>query len=364
MSLRVIFDESHGELLSVSNCRGIAYVLEKLKIIPFRLISAPLTIDKIASEDVLFLGAPTRKFLDIEMKAVKFFVSKGKFLIVACPVPISFNLSLNELIKDFGMKFEQNIVQDKKHNLNGASYFPLIKHFKTDLITQDLKEIAYSGCSLKKLTTDAIVLAETDDHSEPPFAPVVMSTGDGRVICIGGASLFQDDKRTGIKTKNNIRFVANLFRAIMKRTDQTGKKLSGIQSNKIKKQKLVDHKKAKKYFEKLTNDAIINLNKKSDDIDNLFDAILQLIESKNFQKAEETLKTYYKKYKRAIEDIFQEPMEKLKELNSRIRKEIDFPTFVKECSDQLLVVESETLSKLDMIRFNLSNRISKEKLRF
>ena len=49
-----------------------------------------------------------------------------------------------------------------------------------------------------------------------------------------------------------------------------------------------------------------------------------------------------------------------------VHDEKDFPWLKdeKEFIDKALVMESETISKLDMIRFNLSNRISNEKLRY
>lgn len=370
MELRVIMDESHGELLSLGNSRGISYVFEKLKVAPFRLLSGPITIDKIVNDDVLFLGAPTQKFFDFEIKTIKYFVSRGKFLIVVCPVPIAFNLTLNDLVETFGMRFEHNIVQDKKHNLDDASYFPIIRHFTDDVITQELKELVYSGCSIKKLSHEIRILASTDEDAEPPSVPVIATTPDDRVICIGGSSLFSDDKRSGIKAKNNLRFVANLFRMIILRYNESVKEekivkeAEIIKPEKPEKVKSVDPKRAKKYFEKLTNDAIINLNKIAEDIDKLFSTISSLINSQLYSSAEETLKTRYLEFKKAIEGIYQEIMTKHEELSSRITQEISFATLVKETTDQLLVVESDTLSKLDMIRFNLSNQISKEKLRY
>ena len=141
MSLTVIFDESHGEQISVFNCRGLSYVLQKLKIVSYRLISGPITIDKISSEDVLFLGAPTRRFLEFEIKTMEYFVSKGKCLIIICPMPMPFNFTLNELAIKFGIQFQQIVVQDKKHNLSGAMYYPIIKKFQKDVITHDVKEV-------------------------------------------------------------------------------------------------------------------------------------------------------------------------------------------------------------------------------
>ena len=95
MSLRIVFDESHGEQISIFNCKGLSFVLQKLKIVSFRLVSGPITIDKIVNEDVLFLGAPMKKFLEFEIKTIEYFVSKGKFLVIACPMPMPFNFTKN-----------------------------------------------------------------------------------------------------------------------------------------------------------------------------------------------------------------------------------------------------------------------------
>jgi hypothetical protein len=363
MSLRIIFDESHGELISISTCRGIAYVVEKLNLTPFRLISGPITIDKIATEDVLFLGAPTKKFFDFEMKTLRYFVSKEKTLIIVCSVPVTFNFTLNEVMQTFGMKFENDLVQDEKHNVDGASYYPIIKRFYDDPITKDIKELVFSGCSIKSLGAEIRPLAISDQDAEPPLVPVIATTQDSKIICIAGSSLFQDDKRTGIKAKNNLKLVANLFRSITKRQIEVKKLPATVKPQKPKKIKLIDPKKAKKLFEKLTVSALANLNQISEDIDTLFGNISQLINSNKFSLAEQTLKVKYQKLKKVIEAIYQDIMDRHEDLSNRISKEVTFSTIVKESIDSLLVAESETLSKLDMIRFNLANKISKEKLR-
>ncbi|NVM53877.1 MAG: hypothetical protein HWN66_09260 [Candidatus Helarchaeota archaeon] len=360
MSVRVVFDESHGEQVSNFNCRGISYILEKLKIISFRLISGPITVDKIINEDILFLGAPTEKFLDFEINTLEYFVSKGKYLIIICPMPIPINFTLNDLTIKFGIKFNHNVVQDKKHNLNGAMYFPIIRQFQRDLFTNGVKELIYSGCSLKQFTPGVKILAKADEHAEPPSAPVIMTSKSGRVICIGGYTLFQDDKRYGIKAKNNIRFVANIFRTIIQQRDQKPKEPTPA---KMRKPKSIDPKKAKKHFEQLTNDTLNVLKKLLNEIDKLFDEILKLIESQKFSLAEETLQLRYSKLKNTIEGNYRALMEELDYITDRIKANIDFPAVVKEFSDQVLVMESDALSKLDMIRFNLSNRIKNEKLR-
>lgn len=362
MSIRVIFDESHGEQFSFYHLKGLSYVLEKLEIIPYRLLGAPITLDKIANEDALFLGAPTKKFLDIELKTLEYFISKGKSLIVVCPVPMPLEVvALNEIIGKFGIHFEQNMVEDKKHNLNGAIYFPIIKVFEKDFITRDIKEIIYSGCSIKRLNPSIKLLAFSDDHAEPPSAPVIVATPNNQVICIGGSTIFQDDNRYGIKAKNNIRLVANIFRSIQQRrqSDQS----EAQDREKAKKIKPIDPKKAKKYFEKLTADAEVELEKISTNIDNLYNEILDIITAQNYPLANQTLQTKYTKLKVAIEGIYQELMSKLEELDSRIKSDVDFTGLVKDSTDAILVKESEVLSKLDMIRYNLINRISKEKIR-
>ncbi|HUX99080.1 MAG TPA: hypothetical protein VMV49_05965 [Candidatus Deferrimicrobium sp.] len=366
MSLQVIFDESHGEQISPSSCRGITYILEKLNIIPFRLVSAPITFDKIENEDALFLGGPTRQFLEFEINTIDYFVSKGKFVIIVCPVPIPFNFTLNELVIKFGIKFNYDIIQDPKHNLDGAMYFPLIKNFSKDEITQDLNEIVYSGCSLTSPDSDVNILAVADENATPPSAPIIMTAKSGRVICIGGSPLFLDDKRYGIKAKNNIRLVANIFRAIIQQRDQRPKEQivkQFDQSEKIEKLKLIDLKRAKKIFEKLADNAIQNLKKVTEAIDGLFEKISKIIDSKNFPLAENSLNDQYSKFKSEIEKIYADLINKHDDLSSRIEKNQDFPTNVKEISDQVLITESEALSKLDMIRFNLANRISSEKSR-
>ncbi|MHA1265672.1 MAG: hypothetical protein ACTSRS_10620 [Candidatus Helarchaeota archaeon] len=361
MSFKIIFDESHGEQISNLNCRGLSYILEKLNVISFRLISGPITLDKIEDEDLLFLGAPMKKFFDFEIQTIEYFISQGKYLIIVCPMPMPFNFSLNELTIKFGVQFQHNVVQDRKHNLNGAMYFPIIKHFIKDPITQGLKEMIYSGCSIKILDPAAKALAITDEDAEPPSVPIIATAQNDHIIFIGGHTLFEDDKRYGIKAKNNIKFVANLFRTLIR---QTAPQSPVRGPSKEKALKPIDPKKAKKLFERQTEIAIAELHKKMKAIDDLFTDILKMIEKQRFELAETSLNDRYIKFKTEIQLIYQQLMEQLNELDSRIHKNLDFPTIVQESTERILVIESEALSKLDMIRFNLSNRIKSEKVRF
>ncbi|NVM28057.1 MAG: hypothetical protein HWN65_04360 [Candidatus Helarchaeota archaeon] len=361
MSLRIVFDESHGEQISIFNCKGLSFVLQKLKIVSFRLISGPITIDKIVNEDVLFLGAPMKKFLEFEIKTIEYFVSKGKFLVIACPMPMPFNFSLNDLLRKFGMQFNNDVVQDKKHNLDGAMYFPIISKFTKDPITHDVHSLIYSGCSIKKLYDEVKIIAFTDEHAEPPSTPVIATANNSRVIVIGGHYLFQDDDRYGIKAKNNIRLIANIFRTIHQHREAPAEREPPKQEEK---RKAIDPKKAKKHFEHQVHNAITELKRKTDEIDKLFDEIIKLMDSQKFTLAEQTLQARYKQFKGAIETIYQALMEELEDLDSRILKDVDFPAMVNESTDQILVMESEALSKLDMIRFNLFNRIRTEKVRY
>ena len=362
MSLRVVFDESHGEVLSVLNCKGLAFILDKLKITPIQFVVGPLTADKIIGEDVLFLGAPTKQFSNFEIRSIEYFVSQRKYLIIACPLSIPSDFTLNELVRNFGMQFEHLIVQDKAHNLDGAMYFPIIKDFAKDIITQEVKELLYSGTCIR-VSTEIKVLAASDKDAEPPYAPVIAATQDGRVICIGGTTLFQDDKRYGIKAKNNIRLVANIFRSIMQQQTHFMKEQQEVKEGKVQKLRSVDPKKAKRYFEKFTQLVIADLKGIADKIDALFKEISDLITARKFSLADETLKTQYQKYKLLSEGAYNKLQEKLDDFSPRIDNNIDFPAMIKDLTDDVLVVESETLSKLDMIRFNLANQITTEKIR-
>jgi len=363
MSLRVLFDESHGEVFSFSNCRGLSFVLEKLKISPFRLISGPITIDKIVGEDVLLLGAPTIQFSDIEIKSINYFVSIGKFLVIVCPLSIPADFTPNEIIKSFGMQFEHQIIQDKAHNLDGAIYFPIIKNFAKDPITQEVKELLYSGTSIKIKNPEIKVLATSDKDAEPPFAPIIAASKDGRIICIGGTTLFQDDKRYGIKAKNNLRLVANIFRSIILQGEHPEMEEKEAKVIKVQRLRPIDPKRAKKYFEKFTAQIIEDLKSIAENIDSLFKEISDLIVAQKFDVADEILKTQYQKYKQLIEGTYNKLTEKLEDFTPRIERNVDFPSMIKELTDNVLIMESDTLSQLDMIQFNLANQITKEKLR-
>jgi hypothetical protein len=362
MSLQVIFDESHGEVFSVFNCKGLSFVLDKLKITPIQFMLGPISTDKILGADVLFLGAPTTQFTEFEIRSIEYFVNQGKFLIIACPLSIPPDFTLNDLVRKFGMQFEHLIVQDRSHNLDGAMYFPIIKDFAKDTITQEVKELLYSGTCIK-VSSATRVLAASDKDAEPPYAPIIATTQNGRVICIGGTTLFQDDKRYGIKAKNNLRLVANIFRSIMQQQAYSTKEEKEVREIKVEKLRPVDPKKAKRYFEKFTLSIIADLKGIADKIDALFKEITDLITARKFAIAEDTLKAQYQKYKMLIEGAYNKLQEKIDDFLPRIDKNIDFPAMIKDLTDNVLVVESEAISKLDMIRFNLANQISNEKLR-
>ena len=86
--ISILFDESHGELLRVSDieddpekdtCMSLRGQLKELGFTLADLIDeGTLTEDALSAHDVLVVAAPTKPFSLIEINAIKDFVGQGK----------------------------------------------------------------------------------------------------------------------------------------------------------------------------------------------------------------------------------------------------------------------------------------------
>ena len=146
-------------------------------------------------------GSPTLR--PEELDAVEDFVrSGGGLLLLGETEQEKYGNNVNALLARFGIKLENDTVQDYEHFLNAPSW-----------ILADLEEGARgpggdvlarvdSAClyrattiSLDEADSDALVLARAQDSSSAPGAPLIVAgdRGAGRVAVVADSDLFGDD---------------------------------------------------------------------------------------------------------------------------------------------------------------------------
>ncbi|MHA1265673.1 MAG: hypothetical protein ACTSRS_10625 [Candidatus Helarchaeota archaeon] len=359
MSLRVVIDQSHGEFLTIDKTEIFQTLLAEMRFILFPLIDRPITFEKIKDDHILFLGCPSIPFKEAEIQVIARFVEQGRYLILISGSGGDYanNTNLSEIARRFEFEFNPDYVEDEKHFFN-FSRIPIIHKIKKNPITKQVKRLVYSGCSLSILDSSPTPVLFTDSDAIPMNSPIMVISGGYHVIGIGGYSFFTDDPLFGIKAKDNIRLVYNLFNFI-KTHYLKNAKLPLSPSPAPKRRKKLNLKSAKKQFLKLISSHIKKMNEISNAIDKYWEAGSFLIKKQLYQQAELTISTEYHKLLQTIDTIAREIGDNFSELNDL------FPNFKETILgdfNKWYEIEAEIRAKLDMIRNNLKTILKQEQL--
>jgi hypothetical protein len=356
MTLRIIFDQSHNEFLTVANMTIFQALLAEMNFIVFSLVDSPITFDKIKDEDILFLGCPSFVFQEAEINTIKKFVELGKIvmLISGSGGDYANNTNLSEIARRFEFEFNPDYVEDEKHYYN-FSRIPVIQKFSKNPMIKQVKKLVYSGCSISILDASTTTILLTDSDSIPMNSPIMVVSGNRLVFGIGGYSFFSDDPVYGIKALDNLRFVYNLFEYIK----------SGLGKPKEPKQKVIvkpeplSFKDAKKQFLKLISTKIQKMNIISEEIDKHWAECSKLIKNREYNQADACIASNYKQFTQSIEAAASEIGNCFSDYNAIFP---EFKQAIQENFNQWYETEGEIRAKLDMIRNNLVNILKKERV--
>jgi uncharacterized repeat protein (TIGR01451 family) len=211
--IRILFDETHGELFSIDPDSKYSYskfasILEDRGYEVKTLNSSPITSEKLNNCSIFVIPAPTKPFDANEIHVIIEFVSNGGNLLLINEWGGDFRqgTNLNDLSKSFGISFNNDTVNDPTNNFHNTPSYALIHEFSGHFINKDINEFLYpAGCSL--IASNSIAWADDDSYTTLPNIPLVSKAEEehgnitvlaatnferGRVVCIGDGDFCDD----------------------------------------------------------------------------------------------------------------------------------------------------------------------------
>ena len=147
-NMRILFDYAHNEMIN----------LEDIEYLPFRNLlksmecaigfnhESRITQDILQNIDVLVIGCPVESyFVSQEIGTIVDWVSSGGNLLVMSEVGVLQKTNLNDLMKHFGLYFENTTLRSKKST--DTNSIVLITDIVEHAITKNVKKIMVGGCS-------------------------------------------------------------------------------------------------------------------------------------------------------------------------------------------------------------------------
>ncbi|MBV9680513.1 MAG: hypothetical protein JO046_01880 [Solirubrobacterales bacterium] len=224
---RVVFDESHNEAWTIrpevagamqpahpsdASYARAAAALASRDFVVVPNVEGPLTAERLAECEVLVIAHPSdpawerttgtgspRLSAD-ELDAIEAFVAAGGGLVVLGETEQEkYGNNLNELLARFGLRLENDTVQDYEHYRGAPSWI------LADLLdgargrSGDLLARVHAACLYRATTitssNGAAVLARTHDSASSPARPLIAAAahGRGRVVVLADSDLFGDD---------------------------------------------------------------------------------------------------------------------------------------------------------------------------
>lgn len=224
---RVIFDEAHNEAWTIrpevarrmqpahpgdaSYARAAASLAERdFVVVPN--VDRPLDAARLAECEVLVIAHPSDpawerttgtgspRLSPGELDAIEAFVAGGGGLVVLGETEQEkYGNNLNELLARFGLRLENDTVQDYEH-YRGAPTWVLAELGQGargragDLLARVNQACLYRATTISS-GNGAAVLARTHDTASSPHRPLIVSSrhGRGRVVVLADSDLFGDD---------------------------------------------------------------------------------------------------------------------------------------------------------------------------
>ncbi|MDJ0702233.1 MAG: hypothetical protein QNJ46_03045 [Leptolyngbyaceae cyanobacterium MO_188.B28] len=211
---KVLFDESHGELLraelneeddEVDSWSKLSEVLTgelNWKVDSHTVDQKALTHEVLQGYDVLVLGAPTKPLTSDELDAVTSFVHLGKSLLIANSFESIWRQNsinnINKLLKTFGLCAQRLV----------SSLPKKVSSFQPHYISSDVNRLSIREPTYLKILNDNPRVVATLPETYEPFLATV-EAGSGRIVAVGDFALFGN---WYIEQDNNQLIVTNIFR--------------------------------------------------------------------------------------------------------------------------------------------------------
>ena len=237
------FDYSHQNKLTIED-PGFNDFIEYLFNSDLKLgkIEAGITYKKLTDYNVFIIGVPSADshISSEEIEYLTNYVKDGGSLLVINDKGGDFENknNLNELTKNFGVKFNSDVLFDNENFTKDISR-PIIKEFRKHFITRDITQIIHSnGCTLEideSVETEDINVsaigfssAESAWHKifdgeewidEPVENAPILAIGHyglGKIVTIGNLSLFSGFHASyGIHAVDNFKLISSIISWLM-----------------------------------------------------------------------------------------------------------------------------------------------------
>jgi uncharacterized protein DUF6421/uncharacterized protein DUF4350 len=224
---RIVFDESHNEAWTIrpelartmqpahpgdASYARAAAALSARDFVVAPNVDQPLTEEYLRDCEVLVIAHPSdprwerttgsgspRLSLD-ELDAIEAFVARGGGLIVLGETEQEkYGNNLNELLERFGLRLENDTVQDYEHCRDAPSWIlaDLMKGSRGragDVLARVNEACLYRATTIAS-SNGGRVIARTHPTASSPAAPLIVATehGHGRVVVLADSDLFGDD---------------------------------------------------------------------------------------------------------------------------------------------------------------------------
>ncbi|MBN2156462.1 MAG: hypothetical protein JW776_10500 [Candidatus Lokiarchaeota archaeon] len=230
-NLKILFDYAHGEIINLEDpdYRSFKELLISMECIIYTNEDQRITPEILHNIDVVVIGTPVESYLiSSEIATIIDFVSAGGSLLVTSEVGILQKTNLNDLMKHFGIYFENTTLRAEKSAETNSII--MITDINDHVLTKNVKKIMVGGCSTlrtvkAKGSMDICLSGEetwvevydeihnrwiknTDIH-----VPIVGISiyGQGRIAAFGDVDLFSSNPLFGLDSLDNRQLIQNLM---------------------------------------------------------------------------------------------------------------------------------------------------------
>ncbi len=230
-NLKILFDLAHNEILNPddSEYEPLKDLLKSMECVMVINDDKRITQDLLQTIDVLIIGCPVESyFVSQEISTIVDWVSSGGNLLVMSEVGILQKTNLNDVMKHFGLYFENTTLRSKK-NAESNSII-MITEIIEHAITKNVKKIMVGGCStirtVKTKGSMDVCLSGEDTWVEvydeinnkwlknsDTHVPIVSISiyGQGRIAAFADVDMFSSNPLFGLKSLDNKQLIQNLI---------------------------------------------------------------------------------------------------------------------------------------------------------
>ncbi|MFW9785981.1 MAG: hypothetical protein ACFFFB_27095, partial [Candidatus Heimdallarchaeota archaeon] len=225
----ILFDLFHNEMLNVEE-KDFSDFLNLLKRshLKIKKNDKNLTIKTLENVDILVIGNPIDDyFSNIEINDINDFLRKGGALLLISEYGADYlqKTNLNDISgPNFGIFFEKNLVKQLNDDQKGSSIVN-VRNFKSNDMTNNLREVVIGGSCSLLLNKNATSLLESHDQNvwtevfksskeewvkqkeEKQILAAYTEFGQGKVVALGDIDIFTNDDNIGINSLDNSIFI-------------------------------------------------------------------------------------------------------------------------------------------------------------